>query len=98
MSKNRRTTAEATEQLITTSQELPSTEPTNPLDEYGPIINYPKPSEESLEGLMEQYKTKSAVMRYLESIGWTRGKIAKFMGVRYQHVRNVLIQPLKKNG
>lgn len=66
------------------------------LDEYGPAINYPAPSAESLEGLMATYKTKSAVIRYLDSQGWKRGQIAKFMEIRYQHVRNVLTQPLKK--
>lgn len=51
---------------------------------------------ETLESLMSQYKTKSALIRELHSRGKTRGEIAKFMGIRYQHVRNVLITPIKK--
>lgn len=52
--------------------------------------------ERDLESYMSEYKTKSALIRYLDSQGWTRGTIAKFMGIRYQHVRNVLITPIKK--
>lgn len=48
--------------------------------------------------------TKSAKIRYLDSIGKKRGEIAKILTdlygktVRYQHVRNVLVTPLKKVG
>ncbi len=51
---------------------------------------------ETLDGLMNQFKTKSAVIRYLKTKGMTTSGISKFMGIRYQHVRNVLTQPLKK--
>lgn len=40
--------------------------------------------------------TKSSKIRYLDGLKWTRGEISKFMEIRYQHVRNVLTQPLKK--
>jgi len=40
--------------------------------------------------------TKSAKIRSLDSFGYKRGTIATFLGIRYQHVRNVLTQPLKK--
>lgn len=36
----------------------------------------------------------SAQIRYLDSLNWTRAAIAKFLGKRYQHVRNVLTNPL----
>lgn len=49
-----------------------------------------------LPKLMETHKTKSNVIRFLSSQGWTRSQIASFMSIRYQHVRNVLIQPLKQ--
>lgn len=39
---------------------------------------------------------KSAVIRQLTAEGFKRGPIAKFMNIRYQHVRNVQMQPLKK--
>lgn len=39
--------------------------------------------------------TKSAKIRYLNAKGWKRGDIAKHMGIRYQHVRNVLVMPVK---
>ncbi len=38
--------------------------------------------------------TKSARIRYLDMKGWTRSDIAIRIGIRYQHVRNVLITPL----
>lgn len=46
--------------------------------------------------------TTSSKIRYLSSQGLTRSQIVKVMSehlghqIRYQHVRNVLIQPLKK--
>lgn len=54
-------------------------------------------NEPTLDQLMSEHKTKSAVIRYLSANGWTNSKIAKFMGIRYQHVRNVLHQVLKKS-
>lgn len=51
---------------------------------------------QTLEDLMAVHKTKSALIRYLFAEGQTRGQIAKFMNIRYQHVRNVLITPVKK--
>lgn len=39
----------------------------------------------------------SAQMRYLESEGYKRARIATILGKRYQHVKNVLDKPLKKN-
>lgn len=50
--------------------------------------------------------TKSSQIRFLDSIGYTRSNIVKFMNkhsqhkkidqhILYQHVRNVLITPIK---
>ncbi len=39
--------------------------------------------------------TKSAQIRYLASIDLTRSQIAKYLDIRYQWVRNVLITPVK---
>jgi hypothetical protein len=53
--------------------------------------------------VMQEHKTKSAAIRYLSSlkgesgIGYTRSEIANALGIRYQHVRNVLTQPAKKS-
>lgn len=41
-------------------------------------------------------KNKSQVIRYLDGEGFSRSAIAGFLNVRYQHVRNVLITPLKR--
>lgn len=46
-----------------------------------------------LEALGEM--SVSAKIRALNSQGFSRGQIAKALNKRYQHVRNVLITPLK---
>ena len=60
------------------------------------VVETPVVVEPTLEALMTEHKTKSGVIRHLSAQGWSNGKIAKFMNIRYQHVRNVLITPLKK--
>src|SRR5687767_11262039 len=37
--------------------------------------------------------TKAAKIRELASAGFPRAQIAAYLGIRYQHVRNVLTQP-----
>lgn len=39
--------------------------------------------------------SKSEAIRSLSASGKPRGEIAKMLGIRYQHVRNVLITPVK---
>ena len=39
--------------------------------------------------------TKSAQIRYLAAQDMSRGDIARTLKIRYQHVRNVLITPVK---
>lgn len=46
----------------------------------------------------EGYTSTSQKIRYLDSLGWSRSNIAKQLGKRYQHVRNVLITPIKGKG
>lgn len=46
--------------------------------------------------MLGELGTKSAVIRSLAAQGYKRAEIAKMMNIRYQHVRNVLTQPLKK--
>jgi hypothetical protein len=41
--------------------------------------------------------TKSAKIRSLHALGIERGDISRILSIRYQHVRNVLITPLKKS-
>ena len=45
---------------------------------------------------IEKLETKSAKIRALAAKGWSRGDIARVLGIKYQHVRNVLTTPLKK--
>lgn len=39
--------------------------------------------------------TKSSKIRFLDSQGFSRSEISQYMKIRYQHVRNVLITPIK---
>lgn len=48
------------------------------------------------DALLTEHKTVSGVIRHLASTGMSRGDIAKVTNKRYQHVRNVLVTPLKK--
>ena len=40
--------------------------------------------------------TKSAKIRALDGAGYSRSEIAKFLGIKYQHVRNVLVSAKPK--
>lgn len=46
--------------------------------------------------MYDEHKTKSAVIRLLGTAGYKTGDIAKFLEIRYQHARNVLKTPTKK--
>ncbi len=46
--------------------------------------------------LEERRGNKSNVIRFLNSKGFKRAEIAKKTGLRYQHVRNVLLMPVEK--
>lgn len=50
----------------------------------------------SLEWIKENYETKSAAIRYLISRGYAVKVIAKHLGIKYQHVRNVATNKLKR--
>lgn len=45
---------------------------------------------------IKKHGTKSGAIRALAAEGKSRGDIAKMLNIRYQHVRNVLITPVKK--
>lgn len=49
-----------------------------------------------LAWLKEQYKTKSAAIRYLVNLGYAVKDISKHMDIKYQMVRNVAKNPLKR--
>lgn len=46
--------------------------------------------------LLKECGTKSTMIRRLHSEGFKKARIAQFMDIRYQHVRNVLLEPIKK--
>jgi AbrB family looped-hinge helix DNA binding protein len=48
--------------------------------------------EARMKDLTKGLATKSDKIRVLSENGYSRGDIARFLGIRYQHVRNVLVQ------
>lgn len=66
----------------------------DPKTDLPPVVE--KTIEYKYDELLEEHKTKSGMIRFLASKEFSRGQIAKFMGIKYQFVRNVLIQPVKK--
>jgi hypothetical protein len=51
-----------------------------------------------MEKISKQFATKADKIRALSKGGYSRVDIAKFLGIRYQHVRNVLTRSTGKNG
>lgn len=49
-----------------------------------------------IDAELAKIETVSGKIRYLSSTGMKTGDIARKLEKRYQHVRNVLTQPLKK--
>ena len=50
----------------------------------------------NLDWLKSKFKTKSAAIRYLVNQGHPVKVISRHLGLRYQHVRNVATQQLKR--
>ena len=57
----------------------------------------PEASMDKMEAITKGLPTKSAKIRALGSAGFKRADIARFLNIRYQHVRNVEIQALKND-
>lgn len=55
-----------------------------------------KPALPPTDALIKQFGNKSRAIRSLSADGYTRSQIANALGIRYQHVRNVLQTPVKK--
>jgi hypothetical protein len=51
----------------------------------------------ALESELSKLPTTSAKIRSLHAQGFTRSAIALILDIRYQHVRNVLLTPLKRS-
>lgn len=52
--------------------------------------------DQEIESVIQDSGSKSDKIRKLSAMGQTRSQISKLLNIRYQHVRNVLITPLKK--
>lgn len=61
------------------------------------MTSQPAPSDRRrMELATQDLATKSDKIRALDRLGFSRSAIAAFLGIRYQHVRNVLIQSKDK--
>ena len=58
-------------------------------------INYEIPVVVSDSENLLKLPTTSSKIRFLNEKGYTRYQISKMLNIRYQHVRNVLITPIK---
>ena len=66
--------------------------------EQAPVAEPVSPQKEAAKKIAAEIAaipTASGKIRFLNSKGLTRYQIAKILGIRYQHVRNVLITPVK---
>jgi hypothetical protein len=78
--------------------EVRATEPTmeDHIKELHGTIDTPQDGLPSMEWLKEQFQSKSAAIRYLVNQGHEVKAIAKHLGIRYQHARNVAKTELKR--
>lgn len=89
MSKKNQNTAE---QIVT---ETTVVETTAPVTEA--VVSTPIPMDGSgAEQYIKDAGGVSKAIRLLTDAGHKRGAVAKMLNKRYQHVRNVLITPIKK--
>jgi hypothetical protein len=65
-------------------------------EEFFGAADKPQDGLPTLDELKTRYKTKSAAIRYLVSIGTPVKVIAKHLGIKYQHARNVATTQLKR--
>lgn len=67
------------------------------LDEFGPVIEMVSTGVTAqVEAILVSSANKSDKIRQLLAVGCKRGEVAKLLGIRYQHVRNVEITPIKR--
>lgn len=53
-------------------------------------------TQDKMDKIVAGLPTKSAKIRALGKAGYARADIARYLGIRYQHVRNVLVQAEEK--
>ena len=63
---------------------------------YWPRVEFSSEDRQRMGQIAGTLPTKAAKIRALSAAGYTRQKIAAFLDVRYQHVRNVLTAPPSK--
>lgn len=83
-----------------TAKVIEQVEISTPVQRVRPAVDekgFYKTVDMSMEELDKKgLKTKSAIIRFLHGERFSRTAIANFLGIRYQHVRNTLIQQPKR--
>lgn len=82
--------------LQAVEDQLPQQSPEEFAKEFFGTADKPVEGMPSMEWLKEHYKTKSAVIRYLVYKGHSIKDISRHTGIRYQMVRNVATNQLKR--
>lgn len=99
MAKHAKTEAVQIETIETDAVEVQN--PILSIPSQTPVVPTPTAGSYKTDGsqspeLVTKFGSVSAAIRALDAEGLERGTIGKILGKRYQHVRNVLITPLKK--
>jgi|1185.fasta_scaffold563892_2 hypothetical protein len=82
---------------VTDATNSTATDSTNNEDSgYGTLTTTLPTTQNDISQQLSLLSTTSSKVRYLDSKNYSRSQIAKILNIRYQHVRNVLITPLKK--
>lgn len=80
---------------ISESEQAPESQATDQgkmIGDVNPIVT----AGHTHDQLFQDHKNKSGVIRALHAEGFQTKHICKFLNIRYQHVRNVLSTPLKR--
>lgn len=87
----KKSNTQAAEKVETMQAVETRTIPTNDKGQFNQVIL----TDEQVEAY-NKMSTKSEKIRYLTAMNFSRSAIAKFMGILYQHVREVQLRPLKR--
>lgn len=91
MSKSRKSAVKAVAQVETPVETEAATATATETETKVEVENI-----ESAVKLIAKYGSKSNAIRAMSAEGMKTGPIAKALNIRYQHVRNVLMRPLKR--
>ena len=81
---------------VAQKQSTPNTQPSTPAQVGAKKFGNPPTAAEIQKTIADNGGTKSAAIRTLLASGKSRSEVAHMLQIRYQHVRNVAITPVKQ--